>query len=208
MSYYLYRKSNCGDKTATRSSHLHNGKTYTGETTSLYWIRALSFRVVCIKTPRHGISFCITGPLWGDLSPVDSPHNEPVIRIFYVFVVVRNSVWNKRRVAGYWDATVIITHDDVYINEALFLIPSTLLSETVHRTSAWTAPSHYLNQYWNIVNWTLRNKFQWNFNPNSNIFIQENAPENVVCEMASILSRPQWVNQNKTKTTRLCCRSR
>ena len=23
---------------------------------------------------------------------------------------------------------------------------------------AWTAPSHYLNQCWNIVNWTLRNK--------------------------------------------------
>ena len=37
-------------------------------------------------------------------------------------------------------------------------------------------------------------KFQWNFNRNSNIFIQENAFENVVCEMASILSRPQCVN--------------
>ena len=34
--------------------------------------------------------------------------------------------------------------------------------------------SHYLNQCWNIVNWTLRNKFQWNFNRNSNIFIYEN----------------------------------
>ena len=30
------------------------------------------------------------------------------------------------------------------------------------------------------------NKLQWNFNRNSNIFIQENAFENVVCEMASI----------------------
>ena len=35
------------------------------------------------------------------------------------------------------------------------------------------------------------NKLQWNFNRNSNIFIQENALEHVVCEMASILSRPQ-----------------
>ena len=26
---------------------------------------------------------------------------------------------------------------------------------------AYSAPSHYLNQYWAIVNWTLRNKFQW-----------------------------------------------
>ena len=34
---------------------------------------------------------------------------------------------------------------------------------------AWTAPSHYLKQCWNIVNWTLRNKLQWKFNRNSNI---------------------------------------
>ena len=45
----------------------------------------------------------------------------------------------------------------------------------------------------NIVNWTLRNIFQRNFTQNSNIFIQENTLENVVCEMAAILSRPQCV---------------
>ena len=28
------------------------------------------------------------------------------------------------------------------------------------------SPSHYLNQCWNIVNWTLENKFQWNLNQN------------------------------------------
>ena len=49
-------------------------------------------------------------------------------------------------------------------------------------------------QCWNIVNWTLGNKLQWNFNRKSNIFIEENTFENVVCEMASILSRPQCVN--------------
>ena len=48
-------------------------------------------------------------------------------------------------------------------------------------------------QCWDIAKWTLRNKLQWNFNRYSNIFIQENAFENVVCEMASILSRPQCV---------------
>ena len=48
------------------------------------------------------------------------------------------------------------------------------------------APSHYLNHCWNILNWTLGNKLQWNFKWNSNIFIQENAFENVGCEMASI----------------------
>ena len=39
---------------------------------------------------------------------------------------------------------------------------------------------------------TIRNKFQWNFNHNSYIFFQENPFKNV-CEMLSILSRPQYV---------------
>ena len=62
-------------------------------------------------------------------------------------------------------------------------------------------PSHYLNQCWDIVNWTLRKKLQWNINRNSNSFIQENAFENVVCEMAAILPRPQWVKSNDTMET-------
>ena len=56
------------------------------------------------------------------------------------------------------------------------------------------APSHYLNQWWNIVIWTLRNKLQWNVNSNSNICIEENTFENVICEMLFILSQPQCVN--------------
>ena len=37
----------------------------------------------------------------------------------------------------------------------------------------WPAPSHYLNQCWNIVNWTLRNKLQWDLNRNSLTFSSE-----------------------------------
>ena len=40
-------------------------------------------------------------------------------------------------------------------------------------------PSHYLNQCWIIVNWTIRNKFQWNHNQNTTIFIQANELENL-----------------------------
>ena len=47
-----------------------------------------------------------------------------------------------------------------------------------------------------IVNWTVGNKFQWNLNWNLYIFIHENALENVVCKMVSILSRPQCANTN------------
>ena len=64
-----------------------------------------------------------------------------------------------------------------------------------------SAPSHYLNQCWNTVNWTPSNKLQWNVNRNSYIFIQENPFENVVCKMAAILSRPQCVILSDTFTT-------
>ena len=37
------------------------------------------------------------------------------------------------------------------------------------------------------------NKLQWNFIQNTEIFIHENASENIICEMAAILSRGRWV---------------
>ena len=43
-----------------------------------------------------------------------------------------------------------------------------------------------LNQCSNIINWTIKNTFQWNFSRSSYIFIQENAFECVVCEMSAI----------------------
>ena len=52
MSSYQYRKSHCGDKTAVRSSYLHNGISYTGKMSSLYWIGALA---LCNFRPEAGI---------------------------------------------------------------------------------------------------------------------------------------------------------
>ena len=57
---------------------------------------------------------------------------------------------------------------------------------TLGSENGLSVPSHYLNQSQNIANLTLRNKLQWHFNLNSNIFIQHNAFEDVVCEMAII----------------------
>ena len=50
MSSYQYRKSHCGDKTVVRSSYLHNGISYTGKMSSLYWIRALELCVSCTNS--------------------------------------------------------------------------------------------------------------------------------------------------------------
>ena len=51
-----------------------------------------------------------------------------------------------------------------------------------------------IKQMLGYFNWTLRNKLHWNFNQNIKIFIHEKAFENIVCEMAAILSRGRWVN--------------
>ena len=53
MPSYQYRKSHCGDKMVVRSSHLHNGISYTGKTTSLYWIIALESIKWPVNTASH-----------------------------------------------------------------------------------------------------------------------------------------------------------
>ena len=53
MPSYQYRKSICGDKAVVRSSYLHNGISYAGKMTSLYWIRALDIN-------GHGIDIFLT----------------------------------------------------------------------------------------------------------------------------------------------------
>ena len=51
------------------------------------------------------------------------------------------------------------------------------------------------NQCWAIVNWILRNTLQWIFFIKiKRKIIHENASENIVFEMAAILSSGRWVN--------------
>ena len=81
------------------------------------------------------------------------------------------------------------------INELthLPLVPYICVGELGHHwfrlwLAACLAPSHYLNQRWLIVNWTLRNKPQWNSNRNTTRLIHENMLETVVCKKAAFLS--------------------
>ena len=70
------------------------------------------------------------------------------------------------------------------------------LCELLNTFQHYFAPSYHLNQCWNIVNFTRRNKLWWNINRNSHIFIQEKVLKNVVCEIADILSQSQCVIQD------------
>ena len=61
----------------------------------------------------------------------------------------------------------------------------------LHWLRYWLAALRHQAITWtnvDIFRWTLRKKFQWNLNRNSNIFIEQNASEDVVFEMAAILS--------------------
>ena len=54
----------------------------------------------------------------------------------------------------------------------------------------------YLSQCWNIINWILGNKSQWNFSHNLTIFTQEIAFEKCRLESFVHFSRPQCVNSS------------
>ena len=64
--------------------------------------------------------------------------------------------------------------------------------------SARRAPSHYSNQCWNIVNWTLGTNFSEIFIGVQTFSFKEMHLKNV-CAMFSILSQPQCVNLSERK---------
>ena len=114
--------------------------------------------------------------------------------------------WTKRRATSslqmYWhrngarpSATTILTH--IWIN-CRMKRSATCVSQNKLWTHWGRVPhiSHYLNRCWDIVNWTLRSKLERNLDRNSYIFYQQKCVfENVVSEMAAILSREGWVKQ-------------
>ena len=66
----------------------------------------------------------------------------------------------------------------------LTLVPHISVSD-----GTYSAPSHYLNQCWVIVNWIHRNKFQGNWIKMQNCFLHENAFENIAWDIAAMLSK-------------------
>ena len=52
----------------------------------------------------------------------------------------------------------------------------------------------YPNHCWPTVNWSPRNKFQWNLKRNTKLFIHVNAFVNVVCQSCGHFVQGRWVN--------------
>ena len=77
MTSYQYRKSHCGDKTILRPSYLHNGISYTGKRTSLYWIRA-QVMACCLMSCGHNQKKCLF--ITNNTFPINSINIQ---RMFY-----------------------------------------------------------------------------------------------------------------------------
>ena len=109
MSSYQYRKSHCGDKTVVRSSYLHNGISYTGKTTSLYWIRAqlasflIELSMYCSKTskpiPQYQIQPVARRRWWTSSIPNDPEVDRCGMRVwatclyFVDIVLQKDDLW-------------------------------------------------------------------------------------------------------------------
>ena len=127
---------------------------------------------------------------------------------FYLWIVCElilkyQPIWRRRYHCKMWNLSWIVPFSwccaintlrpsDAYIfvGNLATIGSDNGLSPGRHQAITWTNAGILLIG----PSWTnLRNKLQWNFNRNSNIFIQADALQNVVCEMGSILSRPQCV---------------
>ena len=110
---------------------------------------------------------------------VNSPHKWPVTRKMFPF----DDVIMISEMLTHWGR---VTH--ICVGKLTIISTDNGLSPERRQAIIWTKvqTSVKLSE--------PRYKFQWNFNRKSIVFIQENALENVVCEMAAILSRPQCVN--------------
>ena len=138
---------------------------------------------------------------WFDFIPFMS--NQIMGSLWLLFRVLRHFeiLWIHAGVFEFWFVTSL---SRVPVPWTVFQLispigPHICVSESGQHWFRWwrvaySAPSHYLNQCWVIVTWTLRNKRRWNFNQNTKRFVHENASENVVFEMAAILSRGRRVN--------------
>ena len=91
---------------------------------------------------------------------VNSPHKWPVMRINFPFDDV---IMHYQTTVNYWMPISYLTGVIVAISRNLtfFCKIQPFLNSSYGTNSA---PSHYLNQCWNIDNWNLMNKTQWNLN--------------------------------------------
>ena len=117
-------------------------------------------------------------------SGVDQRKHQSSASLVFVRGIQRKRASNAENVSIWWrhhDLTHWRRVTHICVSKLTIIGSDNGLSPGRHQTIIWTSSN-------------LRNKLQWSIKRNSYIFILENGFENVVCEMAAILSRTQCVN--------------
>ena len=101
MPSYQYRKSHCGDKRILWPSYLHNGISYTGKTTSLYWIRALVTPYDDTDLSQHWLRWCLIA--WWHQAITSSRNNTDWSSVR--FCGIHDDVIKWKHIPRYWPVT-------------------------------------------------------------------------------------------------------
>ena len=128
--------------------------------------------------------------------PVNSPHKGQWRgALMFSLICVWINGWENSREAGDWRRHR--GHYDVNVMETE-CISGPGLPSIRYGFGVYSAPSHYLRDWWFIVNWLNGNNVQSNLNKNKNILIDENEFENVVCKRLLISPQPNtsWCSDN------------
>ena len=134
MSSYQYRKSHCGDKMVVRSSYLHNGISYTGETTSLYWIRALMLKHRSTSTRSTDSIFIVLNHF----------HTKILYSLWTASVYKKYFWWKTNITQSFKDIYSLRPSDVIWRHRTWSILAQVM-------TCCLTAPSHYLNQCWRTI---------------------------------------------------------
>ena len=101
MSSYQYRNSHCGDKTVVRSSYLHNGISYTGKMTSLYWFGPLPSE----NTPCHPMVTHILHIIEFILNPFHSKSKRNKVKVTNLNTLPKHQILRFKK---NWHATHLL----------------------------------------------------------------------------------------------------
>ena len=113
------------------------------------------------------------------------------VKLLNILRFVREARYITRRGCNqllFWLSVIIAENIYHVISSRLNCLTYTIVGTDNGLSPVCPAPSHYLNQWWHIINCTVGNKLQWNLNQNRIIFIQRCKYENTVCDKTAISS--------------------
>ena len=170
------------------------------------WIHVFD-SLLYIATSWHGNAFLITRPLWGE--------STRLWKWMICFVELNYQDMGKligrshnktkqitKSVHNVWD--VLYAPQDIHDFVLFYFVCQMYNFEWDHviylsvfvavaSFGTYSMPSHHLNQYWLMVNWTIDNKLQGKFNQNKSVC------KKMILKISSVKWFPIWLSLNMEK---------